>query len=177
MIADSDRWFRNSSREIDAHRDGPTLDAAGLSTFTLIYAQLFPVSAETSHAAWLEQTRDTQLADRAARRADRRARPLRPARRDRRRPRLAAAASRRHRARHGAAAAQPADRDDRPRTPVGAGTIWAKRVAGLTGQDWQAHFAFRAGSLVDHGGPEPAPPARRTRGRSQPFLRLASAAP
>ena len=32
MIADSDRWFRASTREIDAHRDGPTLDAAGLST-------------------------------------------------------------------------------------------------------------------------------------------------
>ena len=76
MIADSDRWFRDSAREIDIHRDGPTLDAAGLSTFTLMFARLFSVSAETSHKAWLDQTRDVQLADRADRRPDRRARPL-----------------------------------------------------------------------------------------------------
>src|SRR5271166_1917841 len=49
MISDSDRWFRGSRGEIDAHRDGPTLDAAGLSTLTLMYAHLFAVSAETSH--------------------------------------------------------------------------------------------------------------------------------
>ena len=45
MIADSDRWFRNSSAEIDAHRDGPTLEAAGLPFLTLTFARLFPVSA------------------------------------------------------------------------------------------------------------------------------------
>ncbi len=61
MIADSDRWFRNSSAEIDAHRDGPTLEAAGLPFLTLTYARLFPVSAATSHAAWLSQTRDVQV--------------------------------------------------------------------------------------------------------------------
>ena len=44
MIADSDRWFRGSRAEIEAHRDGPTLDAAGLSFLTLAYARLFPVS-------------------------------------------------------------------------------------------------------------------------------------
>ena len=62
MIADSDRWFRASSAEIDAHRDGPTLEAAGLSFLTLTFARLFPVSAEVSHQAWLRQTRDVQLA-------------------------------------------------------------------------------------------------------------------
>ena len=62
MIADSDRWFRSSRAEIEAHRDGPTLEAAGLSFFALTYARLFPVSAETSHAAWLTNTRDVQLA-------------------------------------------------------------------------------------------------------------------
>jgi hypothetical protein len=44
MIADSDRWFRESSHAIDAHRDGPTLDAAGLSFFTLLFARAFSVS-------------------------------------------------------------------------------------------------------------------------------------
>ena len=62
MIADSDRWFRSSRAEIEAHRDGPTLEAAGLSFLALTYARLFPVSAETSHAAWLTNTRDVQLA-------------------------------------------------------------------------------------------------------------------
>jgi hypothetical protein len=51
MIADSDSWFRDSAREIDIHRDGPTLDAAGLTTFTLMFAHLFSVSAETTHKA------------------------------------------------------------------------------------------------------------------------------
>ena len=62
MIADSDRWFRSSPAEIEAHRDRPTLDAAGLSFFALTYARLFSVSPETSHAAWLRNTRDVQLA-------------------------------------------------------------------------------------------------------------------
>jgi hypothetical protein len=62
MIGDSDSWFRSSRAEIDVHRDGPTLEAAGLSVFVLIYARLFAVSPETSHAAWLANTRDTQLA-------------------------------------------------------------------------------------------------------------------
>ena len=47
MIADSDRWFRNSSAEIDAHRDGPTLEAAGLSFLPLTFARVFPVSARS----------------------------------------------------------------------------------------------------------------------------------
>jgi hypothetical protein len=46
MIADSDRWFRSSAAEIEAYRDGPTLDAAGLSFFALTYARLFSVSPE-----------------------------------------------------------------------------------------------------------------------------------
>ena len=61
MIADSDRWFRTSRAEIDEHSDGPTLEAAGLSFLALTYARLFPVSAKTSHDAWLSQTRDTQV--------------------------------------------------------------------------------------------------------------------
>ncbi len=62
MIADSDRWFRASRAAIEAHRDGPTLEAAGLSPLTLALARLIPVSAAASHKAWLDQTRDVQLA-------------------------------------------------------------------------------------------------------------------
>ena len=39
----------------------PRFDAAGLSTMTLLFARLFSVSAETSHRAWLDQTRDVQV--------------------------------------------------------------------------------------------------------------------
>jgi hypothetical protein len=145
MIADSDRWFRDSAHEIDVHRDGPTLDAAGLSTFTLIFAHLFSVSAETSHKAWLDQTRDVQL-------------PTAPiagliAVRDRYDRPGAIAAGRAWQRLHLDATLrgmalqplnQPIEMIDRERQ-TGAGATWARRVAGLTGEDWQATFSFRAG--------------------------------
>ena len=61
MIADSDRWFRKSSAEIDAHRDGPTLEAAGLSFLTLTYARFFRCRRRQATTAWLSQTRDLQV--------------------------------------------------------------------------------------------------------------------
>jgi hypothetical protein len=145
MIADSDRWFRASAREIDAHRDGPTLDAAGLSTFTLMFAHLFPVSAETAQRAWLDQTRDVQL-------------PTAPvagliAVRDRYDRPGAIAAGRAWQRLHLDATLrgmalqplnQPIEMIDRDRQS-GAGSAWARRIAGLTGNDWQATFSFRAG--------------------------------
>jgi hypothetical protein len=155
MIADSDRWFRDSSREIDAHRDGPTLDAAGLSTFTLMFARLISVSAETSHKAWLDQTRDTQL-------------PTAPvagliAVRDRYDRPGAIAAGRAWQRLHLDATLrgmalqplnQPIEMIDRERQ-TGAGSSWARRVAGLTGEDWQATFSFRAGYSSTKAGPSP----------------------
>jgi hypothetical protein len=145
MIADSDRWFRDSWREIDAHRDGPTLDAAGLSTFKLMFARLVSVSAETSQRAWLNQTRDTQL-------------PSAPivgliAVRDRYDRPSAIAAGRAWQRLHLDATLrgmalqplnQPIEMIDHERQ-TGAGSAWAQRVVGLTGEDWQATFAFRAG--------------------------------
>ncbi len=155
MIADSDRWFRASSREIDAHRDGPTLDAAGLSTLTLIFAHLFSVSAEASQRAWLEQTRDTQL-------------PTAPvagliAVRDRYDRPGAIAAGRAWQRLHLDATSrgmamqplnQPIEMIDRKRQ-TGAGSDWARRVARLTGDEWQATFAFRAGFSSSLAGPSP----------------------
>jgi hypothetical protein len=155
MIADSDRWFRASSREIDIHRDGPTLDAAGLSTFTLMFARLFSVSAETSQRAWLDQTRDTQL-------------PTAPvagliAVRDRYDRPGAIAAGRAWQRLHLDATVrgmalqplnQPIEMIDRERQ-TGAGSAWAQRIAGLTGEDWQATFAFRAGFSSTTAGPSP----------------------
>jgi hypothetical protein len=155
MIADSDRWFRDSSREIDLHRDGPTLDAAGLSTFTLIFARLFSVSAETSHQAWLDQTRDTQL-------------PTAPvagliAVRDRVDRPGAIAAGRAWQRLHLDATLrgmalqplnQPIEMIDRERQ-TGAGSAWARRIAALTGEDWQATFSFRAGFSSTTATPSP----------------------
>jgi hypothetical protein len=155
MIGDSDHWFRASSREIDVHRDGPTLDAAGLSTFTLMFAHLFPVSAETSHKAWLDQTRDVQL-------------PTAPvagliAVRDRTDRPGAIAAGRAWQRLHLDATLrgmalqplnQPIEMIDRERQ-TGAGSAWARRVAGLTGEDWQATFSFRAGFSSTEATPSP----------------------
>jgi hypothetical protein len=61
MIADSDRWFRATDAEIELHRDGPTLYCAGLSPLVLLGARLIPVSTQSAHRHWIDQTRDAQL--------------------------------------------------------------------------------------------------------------------
>jgi hypothetical protein len=61
--ADSARWFRLSWQQVQQHRDGVTLDAAGLSPGILAVAKMLPaMSVEDSDAAWLKATRDTHLA-------------------------------------------------------------------------------------------------------------------
>ena len=158
MISDSDSWFRNSNEEIDAHRDGPTLDAAGLSTPTLMFARLFPVSPETSHRAWLDQTRDVQVATA----------PVVGfiAVRDRYDLTDAIAAGRTWQRLHLSATAhgvamqplnQPIEMIDRERQ-TGRDPTWAARVAHPSGDDWQATFSFRAGFASEMA---PASPRRR----------------
>ena len=155
MIADSDRWFRDSPAEIDAHRDGPTLEAAGLSPIALGLARLLPVSAQTSHSAWLAATRDVQLASA----------PLTGliAVRDRYDRRGAIAAGRLWQRLHLAATVagvamqplnQPLEMIDRERS-TSRGDVWARRLAALTGPDWQATFAFRAGAPTHAAPPSP----------------------
>ncbi len=61
MIADSDRWFRNSPAEIEKFRSGPNLDTAGLPPLTRMLARMIPVSEDAQHKAWLNQTRDAQV--------------------------------------------------------------------------------------------------------------------
>lgn len=61
--ADSARWFRMSWDELQRHRDGVTLDAAGLSPALLAMAKMLPpMSMEESDAAWLKVTRETHVA-------------------------------------------------------------------------------------------------------------------
>ncbi len=63
MIHDSDAWFRGTDAEIAAHRDGPTIGAAGLSPFVTLMAKILPApSPERTHRIWLAQTRNVQLA-------------------------------------------------------------------------------------------------------------------
>jgi hypothetical protein len=67
MIADSDAWFRATDAEIEAHRDGPTIYAAGLSPIMAFLARILPApSPEQNNRYWLDQTKDTQLATAAA---------------------------------------------------------------------------------------------------------------
>jgi hypothetical protein len=158
MIGESDRWLRSSAREIEAHRDGPTLDTAGLSFLALAYAKLFPVSAETSHRAWIDQTRRVQLASA----------PLVGliAVRDRYDRRGAIAAGRLWQRLHLAATGfgvalqpinQPIEMIDRERF-LDRGDAWARRIEALAGSGWQATFAFRAGLPTRAA---PASPRRR----------------
>lgn len=62
MSDDSAHWFRTGAGEIAAHRDGVTMDTAGLSPLTLFAAKLLPdMSAKTADEGWLAMTRDTQI--------------------------------------------------------------------------------------------------------------------
>jgi len=59
----TDGWFRWTPGAVRDHRDGPSLDSAGLSAITRIVAQLAPQpSSESYHRAWLASTRDVHLA-------------------------------------------------------------------------------------------------------------------
>jgi hypothetical protein len=63
----TDGWFRWTPREVNAHRDGPALDCAGLSPVIRVAAQLGPRPSEQSfRSSWLASTRDVHLATAAA---------------------------------------------------------------------------------------------------------------
>ncbi|MGF1529188.1 MAG: Acg family FMN-binding oxidoreductase [Candidatus Competibacterales bacterium] len=63
MVHDSETWFRHSWADIQKFRDGPTLDAAGLSPLITAIAKILPPpSAEMNHRYWLDATRDVHVA-------------------------------------------------------------------------------------------------------------------
>jgi hypothetical protein len=67
MSRDSGRWTRTDRREINAHRDGVTVDAAGLSPLITAMAKMLPdQSAASNDKYWLASTRDTQVPTAAA---------------------------------------------------------------------------------------------------------------
>src|SRR5215469_2496566 len=60
MSADSARWFRTSKEEILVHRDGVTMDTAGLSPLMVAGAKMLPdQDAHSADQYWLSMTRDT----------------------------------------------------------------------------------------------------------------------
>ncbi len=63
MIEASNAWFRLTPREIEEHRDGPTIDSFGLPPLSLAAVKMLPKpEPEKTHRQWVAATRDVQLA-------------------------------------------------------------------------------------------------------------------
>lgn len=63
MVQDSEAWVRHSWADIQRLRDGPTLDAFGLSPLMTAIAKLLPPSsADTNSRFWLDATQDVHVA-------------------------------------------------------------------------------------------------------------------
>lgn len=63
MSRDSGRWMRTGRRDIEAHRDGVTVDSAGLSPLVTAMAKMLPDQDQSSaDKYWLASTRDVQVA-------------------------------------------------------------------------------------------------------------------
>ena len=62
MSADSAHWIRTGRRDILEHRDGISIDAAGLSPATVMFGKLMPdLGAATQDSFWLANTHDIQV--------------------------------------------------------------------------------------------------------------------
>lgn len=155
MNTDSMRWMRKSDSAVAKHRDGLNYGSAGLSPFMQLVAEYVPVPESMAGGVWVSQTRDTHLATA----------PLTGfiAVRDRYDRQNTIDAGRTWQRLHLSAAVngiamqplnQPIEMVDRERQ-MGQGTHWAMRTAELTGSDWQATFAFRAGYAEQAAGPSP----------------------
>ncbi len=150
MVRDSQRWFRGTREEVAKHRDGPTLDAAGLSPLMTALAKVLPPpSAEQGHRFWLEATREVHVATTpafgflAVRNLDDRAHALRAGRLWQR---LHLYATTRGLAMH--PINQPVELVDRERQ-LGKAPEAARGLAALTESTaWKPTFAFRMGYPV-----------------------------
>lgn len=160
MVEDSERWFRHGWAEVQERRDGPTLDASGLSPLMIAAAKMLPpASPETSHRYWLEATRDVQVPSAplfgliAVRDLYDRPQALRAGRLWQRLHLLATT--------RGLAMQpinQPVELVDRERE-LGRPPRAAERLAALTGvADWKPTFAFRMGTPTREAGPSPRRP-------------------
>ncbi len=147
MIEDSHRWFRDGPDELARERSGLALDTAGLPPVILAGAKMLPaLPAEQSHAAWLDQTRDTHVPSAALL-------GLIAVRERYARPQALGAGRLWQRVHLAASAAglamhplnQPVETIDRERQRNGEPASEA-RLAAITGEpDWQPTFVFRGG--------------------------------
>lgn len=63
MAQDSARWFRLDRRAVERHRDGVTLDTAGLPPLIEVAAKILPApGAEEADRQWLRATREVHVA-------------------------------------------------------------------------------------------------------------------
>lgn len=62
MVADSGHWMRTGRADILKHRDGVTVDAAGLSPFVTAMAKMLPdQDIATANRYWRDATRDVHI--------------------------------------------------------------------------------------------------------------------
>jgi hypothetical protein len=54
-------WYRGTWQQVQAHRDGITVDASGLSPLMRALGKLIPANRATNGTYWLSGTRDRQL--------------------------------------------------------------------------------------------------------------------
>jgi hypothetical protein len=158
--ADSWRWVRAEWQALQRHRDGVTLDAAGLPPALLALVKMLPdMSMKASDAGWLDATRKVHVATAAAYGIVLARNPRDPAQRlagGRLWQRLHLWATAR------GIAMQPLnqmpERADREAT-TGLDPRFGRLLAELVGNDaWQALMPFRLGYPLNEAQPSPRRP-------------------
>ena len=66
QVADDAAWYRTDWHEIQARKDGITIDPSGQSEFIRALSKVIPVSTAQNNAGWLAGTRDSQIPTAAA---------------------------------------------------------------------------------------------------------------
>lgn len=61
QAADDFAWYRQDWQALQAHKDGVTLDASGISPLLRTFGKILGASRDQSDQGWLAATRDTQL--------------------------------------------------------------------------------------------------------------------
>ena len=61
QVADDAAWYRTDWHEIQARKDGITIDPSGQSGFIRAVSKIMPVSTAQNNAGWLAGTRDSQV--------------------------------------------------------------------------------------------------------------------
>ena len=61
QVADDAAWYRTDWHEIQARKDGITIDPSGQSEFIRALSKIMPVSTAQNNAGWLAGTRDSQV--------------------------------------------------------------------------------------------------------------------